>query len=83
LDDRIEAWMDEKFGTKIDFDINGPLGNLEAIRGKIVKDGSEEASTPEIPLLSYDERGFCKVASLEDAKKIVDYVWDNAFVCGK
>ncbi|MCL1469205.1 TMEM143 family protein [Argonema antarcticum] len=83
LDDRIEEWMDEKFGTKIDFDINGPLVNLEAIRGKIIKDGSEEASTPEIPLLSYDERGFCKVASLEDAKKIVDYVWDNAFVCGK
>ncbi|MBD2183752.1 TMEM143 family protein [Aerosakkonema funiforme] len=83
LDDRIEEWMDEKFGTEIDFDINGPLHNLEAIRGKIVKEGWDEASTPEIPLLSYDERGFCKVSSLEDAKKIVDYVWDNAFICEK
>ncbi|MFB2919197.1 MULTISPECIES: TMEM143 family protein [Aerosakkonema] len=83
LDDRIEEWMDEKFGTKIDFDINGPLHNLEAIRGKIVKEGWDEASTPEIPLLSYDERGFCKVTSLEDAKQIVDYVWDNAFICEK
>src|SRR5919202_1056138 len=39
LDNRIETWMDEKFGTKIDFDINGHLQNLEAIRGKIAKDG--------------------------------------------
>ncbi|HAX77298.1 MAG TPA: DUF3754 domain-containing protein [Cyanobacteria bacterium UBA11372] len=83
LDDRIEAWMEEKFRTKIDFDINGPLRNLEAIRGKIVKEGEAEASTPEIPLLTYDERGFCQVPSLDDAKTIVDYVWDNAFLYAK
>lgn len=83
LDDRIEAWMEEKFGTKIDFDINGPLRNLEAIRGKIVKEGEPEASTPEIPLLTYNEQGFCQVASLDDAKTIVDYVWDNAFLYAK
>ncbi|GET37238.1 TMEM143 family protein [Microseira wollei] len=83
LDDRIEAWMAEKFGTKIDFDINGPLRNLEAIRGKIVKEGEAEASTPEIPLLTYDNQGFCQVPSLDDAKTIVDYVWDNAFLYAK
>jgi Protein of unknown function (DUF3754) len=83
LDDRIEAWMEEKFGTKIDFDINGPLRNLEAIRGKIVKDEEAEANTPETPLLTYDKRGFCQVPSLEDAKTIVDYVWDNAFLYAK
>jgi hypothetical protein len=83
LDDRIEAWMAEKFGTKIDFDINGPLRNLEAIRGKIVKEGEAEASTPEIPLLTYDNQGFCQVPSLDDAKTIVDYVWDNIFLYAK
>ncbi|MFB2982615.1 TMEM143 family protein [Microseira sp. BLCC-F43] len=83
LDDRIEAWMEEKFGTKIDFDINGPLRNLEAIRGKIVKEGEAEASTPEIPLLTYDNQGFCQVPSLDDAKTIVDYVWDNIFLYAK
>ena len=83
LDDRIEAWMEEKFGTKIDFDINGPLRNLQAIRGKIVKDGEAEASMPEIPLLTYDNQGFCQVPSLDDAKTIVDYVWDNAFLYAK
>lgn len=83
LDDRIEVWMAEKFGTKIDFDINGPLRNLQAIRGKIIKEGEAEASTPEIPLLTYDDRGFCQVPSLDDAKTIVDYVWDNAFLYAK
>lgn len=80
LDNQIEAWMEEKFGTKIDFDINGPLRNLQAIRGNIAE---EEASTSEIPLLTYDDRGFCQVPSLEDAKTVIDYVWDNAFLYAK
>ena len=79
LDDRIEAWMDEKFGTKIDFDIKGTLGNLERIRGKILKEGEDEASAPEIPLLTCDRQGYCRVLSLDDAKTAIDYVWDNAF----
>ncbi len=79
LDNRIETWMDEKFGTKIDFDINGPLRNLEGIRGKIVKDGSQSANTPDIPLLTKDSQGNCQVLSLEDALATLDYVWDNAF----
>lgn len=83
LDDRIEVWMEKKFGTKIDFDINGPLRNLQGLRGKILKDGAEEASTPEIPLLTYDNQGFCNVPSLEDAKTIIDYLWDNAFLYAK
>jgi len=80
LDNRIETWMDEKFGTKINFDINGPLKNLEAIRGKIVKDGSSPDNLPEIPLLTKDDQGNCQVLSLEDALAAIDYVWDNAFL---
>jgi hypothetical protein len=83
LDNRIEAWMDDKFGTKIDFDINGPLRNLEAIRGKIVNDGEEGASTPSIPLLTYDSQGNCRVLPLAEAKTLIDYVWDNAFLYTK
>ena len=79
MDDRIEAWMDEKFGTKIDFDIKGPLRNLERIRGKILTEGEDEASAPEIPLLTCDRQGYCRVLSLDDAKTAIDYVWDNAF----
>jgi len=81
LDNCIEKWMDEKFGTKIDFDINGPLGNLEAIRGKIVNsEFVEAASTPEVPLLTYDSQGRCQVLPLEDAVRVIDYVLDNAFL---
>jgi hypothetical protein len=80
LDNRIENWMDEKLGTKIDFDINGPLDNLEEIRGKIVKSGADAASTPEVPLLTYDSQGRCQVLPLSDALAVIDYVLDNAFM---
>ncbi|MDF0553099.1 TMEM143 family protein [Kamptonema sp. UHCC 0994] len=83
LDDRIEVWMENKFGTKIDFDIQGPLGNLEGIRGKIIKDGGDEANTPELTMLTYDAQGCCIVPSLDDAKTVIDYLWDNAFLYAK
>ena len=79
LDNRIETWMDEKFGTKIDFDINGPLRNLEGIRGKIAKDGSKSVNTADIPLLTKDSQGNCHILSIEEALAVLDYVWDNAF----
>jgi hypothetical protein len=83
LDDRIEQWMENKFGTKIDFDINGPLRNLAGIRGKVVKDGADEANTSEVPMLTYDRQGYCQVPSLDNAKTIIDYLWDNAFEYAK
>ena len=82
LDNKIEAWMEQKFDTKIDFDINGPLNNLTKIKGKIVSDSKNEKQTPEITLLTYDENGCCQILSLDDAKKIIDYIWDNAFIYG-
>ena len=78
LDAQIEIWMQKKLGTKIDFDIQGPLNNLVEIRGKITEDNQSQES-PEISLLSYDKKGFCQVLSLDNAKKVIDYVWDNAF----
>jgi hypothetical protein len=80
LDDRIEGWMENKFGTKIDFDINGPLHNLTEIRGKIVEDGVDRANASEVSLLTYDDRGCCQVPALDDAKTIIDDLWDNAFL---
>lgn len=79
LDDLVEKWMEEKFDTKIDFDINGPLQNLEKICGRIVKEGQEEANISELPLLTYDRQGNCIVLSLDEAKIVIDYIWDNAF----
>lgn len=80
LDDRIEAWMSEKFGTMIDFDINGPLRNLEAIQGRISLDGSESVSNSSVSLLRIDPQGNCHVLGLDEALEVVDYVWDNVFL---
>jgi len=74
LDDRIEEWMEKKFDTKIDFDINGPLDNLKNIRGKL-----NESDRADLPLLQFDERGNCQILELDKAKTIIDYIWDNAF----
>lgn len=79
LDIRIETWMKEKLGTTINFDIHGPLDNLANIRGKLIKNGVVKDDTPLLSLLNYDKEGFCNVLPLDDAKKIIDYVWDNAF----
>jgi hypothetical protein len=79
LDDKIEAWVEQNFGVKIDFDINGPLQNLEKLRGKILLPGQDEAQAPEKALLTRDGRGVCHLLSLEESKTIIDYIWDNAF----
>ena len=78
LDDKIESWMEEKLNTHIDFDIHGPLNNLEGIKASLVN-GQGESDLPQGSLLTYDEK-HCKVMPLEDAKKVIDHLWDNAFL---
>ncbi|MGC9504320.1 TMEM143 family protein [Baaleninema sp.] len=73
LDDRIEQWMEDKFNTTIDFDINGPLKNLEEIRG----------GRGNLPLMQYDEKGRCQPLSIKQAKAVIDDIWDNAFQFGE
>jgi hypothetical protein len=53
---------------------------LTEIRGKIVEDGVDQAKVSEVSLLTYDDRGCCQVPGLDDAKTIIDYLWDNAFL---
>lgn len=79
LDSRIEAWMEKKLGITINFDIHGPLNNLENICGKAMNKTQKSNTAPEIPLLTYDNQGCCSVLPLDDAKAVIDYVWDNAF----
>lgn len=72
LDRKIEAWMQEKFGTAINFDIDGPIDYLSQLRGPDRK-GRETA------LLQSDERGMLKILPLDDAKHLIDHLWDHAF----
>jgi hypothetical protein len=73
LDNYIEAWMEETFGTKIDFDIEGPLQNLAQINGKLDENG------PPAPLLLRRDDGRLVLLSLDQSKRLIDYVWDNLF----
>ena len=75
IDDQVEAWMDKKLGTKINFDINGPIDNLQEIQGVI-----EKKKEQKIPLLRKDSQGRCHVLPLDEAKSLIDYVWDNIFL---
>lgn len=72
LDQQIEEWMRTKNNKSINFNIDKTLENLQAIRGKL-------AHQEEIPLISFDSQGFCYALSLDEAKQVIDYVWDNAF----
>lgn len=79
LDDKIENWLEEKYDTKVDFDVEKALARMQSIVGKIVKDGEDEDSVPETPLLTKDADGKCKVLNIDDSKTVIDYVWDNFF----
>ena len=72
LDAKIEKWMEERFGSVIDFDIDGPLGNLTKLRGP-------DRSGNEVALVEINEDGILSTVPLEDAKHVVDHLWDHHF----
>jgi hypothetical protein len=76
LDDTIEAWMEQQFGTIIDFDIQGPLNNLANLKGQYIDENGEPVMAP-LLLITPQQR--CRVMSLDQSKQIIDWIWDNAF----
>ncbi len=79
LDDAIEEWMSAKTGHKIDFDIEKTLSSLAAIRGKIGIGFNNQRVGEEISLLNRKEQNQLEVIPLDQAMRVIDYVWDNAF----
>ena len=84
LDDRIEVWMEDRFNTKIDFDIDKPLCNLESIKAKIEDREASSYSVKHMSLLTRDKSSYlgaahCQVLPLSEAKQVIDHVWDNIF----
>lgn len=73
LDDAIEAWFEQKFGVKIDFDIETTVQCLEAVRGPLPGRGEEAA------LIRRDADGRCRALPLDTANELVDALWDNLF----
>jgi hypothetical protein len=72
LDSVIESWMRERFGTVIDFDIQGPIQNLGRIQGR-------NRAGETVALLTVDDSGHLRVPSLDDALHILDDIWDTAY----
>ena len=79
LDDLIEQWLEDKTATKIDFNVDKALQKMEKLKGKVVREGQSEEEVPEIPMLSRNSAGKCQVLPIDDAKTVIDYVWDNIF----
>ena len=79
LDDRIETWMLEKFGTVIDFDIENPLRNLAEIKAEIKNSDATAYAMKQVALLKRDRDSYCRVLPLSEAKQVMDLVWDNLF----
>lgn len=77
LDNRIEEWFEEQFDTQVDFDIGKTIGNLEAIQGRYID--SQTGQPIEATLISRTAEGHCQALPLEEAKMVIDHVWDNLF----
>ena len=75
LDDKIESWMEEKFNTKIDFNVEKALHKMMSLKGVVVRDGQEV----EVPLLAKDKDDKCCILQIDESKTVIDYVWDNIF----
>lgn len=72
LDAHIEAWMKTNFGHVVDFDIDGPIQNLQLIRGKDTRGQT-------MPLLEISPQGTIMIPALKDALHILDHLWDHAY----
>ena len=79
LDDRIESWMAEKFGTVIDFDIEKTLRNLSAIKAEVKYSEGNSYSIKQVTLLEKDRNNNCHTLPLKEAKRVMDSVWDRLF----
>lgn len=72
LDDKIEEWLEEKFETHIDFDVDKALQKMQALTGKL-EDGQEAT------ILTINPDKTCKLLGIDDSKTVIDYIWDNIF----
>ncbi len=82
IDDKIEQWTNQELGFKIDFDIKKTIANLAQIKGKIIKNKASlnnNIAQQETNLVTVTDDGYCHALSIEQAKEVIDYTWDNLF----
>lgn len=79
LDHHIESWMEKNFNTVIDFDIAKPLRNLKEIKVNNIKTQNNTYTTKQTALLKCDRHNRYSVLPLNEAKQVLDQMWDNFF----
>jgi hypothetical protein len=78
LDDHIEVWMEQNLDARIDFDIHKTLENLANMQAPVASpDG--DGTTTDKALLSVTPAGEYQALPIDDAKAVLDYIWDNIF----
>jgi hypothetical protein len=65
--------MEQTWDTRIDFDIDKTLANLTALR--VSAAGAVGAAA----LVQVDAAGAYQARPLDEARAVIDYVWDNIF----
>ncbi len=73
LDSQIEAWMEERLGKQVDFDIENTLKSLELIKMENHPNNQSKS------LLIRNDKNHCYGLPLDEAKQVIDWVWDNIF----
>lgn len=76
LDQKIETWMLNSFGTRIDFDIDKTLQNLADLQAELP---TVDAGRQSRALLTQQPDNRLQVLSLPEAKQLIDHIWDHAF----
>ena len=79
LDQTIESWMAEKFGTIIDFDIDKLIHSLGEIKTIEQETKDNNYSHRQVSLLQRDRQNRCHILPLSEAKQLLDRVWDRLF----
>ena len=76
LDAHIEQWLQQKLAINIDFDMKQSAEHLQGVGCEQVEAGA--IATQRRQLLSLDAQGYCQVLPLDEARQVIDYIWDNA-----
>ena len=79
LDHLIESWMLEKFGKAIDFDIEKTLRNLSEIKINYEEVQGSSYRKQQKSLLKRDRHNRCHILPLQEAKQVLDHIWDRIF----
>ena len=74
LDSTIESWLAQKATTAVNFDIKHTIEAMTEVRTRLRATDAHETA-----LVRVDEAGHCHPLTLQDAKHLLDKIWDNAF----